>query len=93
MLKKYLGIIARSQTYTEQIKCMTCLLQFSLEKPHFMFRLLYKNEARLPLSTCFHAGFLLDLFFDPKDGGDMFPETLFDFQRTTWRYITEDITL
>jgi hypothetical protein len=24
------------------------------------------------LATCFHAGFLLGLFFDPKDGSDMF---------------------
>jgi hypothetical protein len=24
------------------------------------------------LATCFHAGFLLALFFDPEDGGDMF---------------------
>jgi hypothetical protein len=23
-------------------------------------------------ATCFHAGFLLGLFFDPEDGGDMF---------------------
>jgi hypothetical protein len=24
------------------------------------------------IATCFHAGFLLCLFFDPEDGGDMF---------------------
>jgi hypothetical protein len=24
------------------------------------------------LATCFHAGFLLGLFFDREDGGDMF---------------------
>jgi hypothetical protein len=24
------------------------------------------------LATCFHAGFLLGLFLDPEDGGDMF---------------------
>jgi hypothetical protein len=24
------------------------------------------------LATCFHAGFLLSLFFDPEYGGDMF---------------------
>jgi hypothetical protein len=23
------------------------------------------------LATCFYAGFLLNLFFDPEDGGDM----------------------
>jgi hypothetical protein len=27
-----------------------------------------KNRPR----TCFHAGFLLSLFFDPRDGGEMF---------------------
>jgi hypothetical protein len=24
------------------------------------------------LATCFHAGLLLGLFFNPEDGGDMF---------------------
>jgi hypothetical protein len=24
------------------------------------------------LATCFHTGFLLRLFFDPEDGGDMY---------------------
>jgi hypothetical protein len=24
------------------------------------------------INTCFHAGFLLGLFFDPEDEGDMF---------------------
>jgi hypothetical protein len=36
-------------------------------------------------ATCFHVGFLLGLFFDHEDGGDMF--------RTTRRYIPEDGTL
>jgi hypothetical protein len=26
----------------------------------------------LMLSTCFHTGILLGLFFNPEDGGDMF---------------------
>jgi hypothetical protein len=30
------------------------------------------SKARALLATCFHAGFLLGLFFDPEDGGDMF---------------------
>jgi hypothetical protein len=29
------------------------------------------DESRTLLATCFHAGFLLGLFFDPEDGGDM----------------------
>jgi hypothetical protein len=28
---------------------------------------------RALFAACFHAGFLLALFFDPEDGGDMFP--------------------
>jgi hypothetical protein len=35
------------------------------------------------LATCFHAGFVLGLFFDPEDGS-------VDFQRTTWRCVPED---
>jgi hypothetical protein len=38
------------------------------------------------LATCFHAGFLLDLLFDPEDGGDM-------FYRNTWCYILGDSSL
>jgi hypothetical protein len=30
------------------------------------------EEYYLLLGTRFHAGFLLGLFFDPEDGGDIF---------------------
>jgi hypothetical protein len=30
------------------------------------------NVDRAQIATCFHAGFLLGLFFDPEDEGDMF---------------------
>jgi hypothetical protein len=30
------------------------------------------EEQAALISTCFQAGFLLSLFFDPEDGGDMF---------------------
>jgi hypothetical protein len=33
---------------------------------------LHLQRKIILLATCFHAGFLLSLFFDPEDGGDMF---------------------
>jgi hypothetical protein len=38
------------------------------------------------LATCFHAGFLLDLFFDPEYGDRMFLRNIGWFQRTRWRF-------
>jgi hypothetical protein len=35
-------------------------------------RWFYANILPKMLDTCFHAGLLLCLFFDPEDGGDMF---------------------
>jgi hypothetical protein len=31
-----------------------------------------KHVASLPLATCSHTGFLLGLFSNPEDGGNMF---------------------
>jgi hypothetical protein len=45
------------------------------------------------LATCFHASFLVGLFFDPEDGGDMFLRNVCYFQRITRRYIPEGIIL
>jgi hypothetical protein len=33
---------------------------------------LFSSSHLVLLATCFQAGFLLGLFFDPEDGGDMF---------------------
>jgi hypothetical protein len=53
-----------------------------------------KKVASLALSaTCFTMVFLLDLFFDPEDGGDIFFRNIDGFQRTTRFYAPEDRTL
>jgi hypothetical protein len=52
-----------------------------------------KKPALRPACYLLHAGFLLGLLFEPEDGNYIFPETTVDFQRTTWRYIPEEITL
>jgi hypothetical protein len=45
------------------------------------------------LVTCFHAGFLHGLIFDPEDGGDMALRNVGYFQRTTRCYIPKDSTV
>jgi hypothetical protein len=42
--------------------------------------------------TIVKTGFLLSLFFNPEDGGDMLLRNV-GWQRTTRRYIPEDSTL
>jgi hypothetical protein len=44
------------------------------------------------ICTCFHAGFLLGLFFDTEDGGNIFTEILVDFQQTMLHYIPGERT-
>jgi hypothetical protein len=35
-----------------------------------------KPSTMVVLATCFHAGFLFGLFFDPEDGGNMFLQSV-----------------
>jgi hypothetical protein len=51
-------------------------------------------EIRVSREFCqFHAGFLLGLFVEPEDGGDMASEVSDDFQQNTRRYIPEESIL
>jgi hypothetical protein len=52
-----------------------------------------ESSMKALLATCFYAGFLLCLFFDPEDRGDMFLWNVSWFERTTRHYIPEDRTL
>jgi hypothetical protein len=49
-------------------------VQYAESQPTFRRNILpvWKQVALSLLATCFHVGFLLVLFFDPEDGGDMF---------------------
>jgi hypothetical protein len=50
---------------------LTCIRELPGSNPN-----LGTDSACFLLATCFHAGFLLDLFFDTEDGGDMFPRNV-----------------
>jgi hypothetical protein len=48
-----------------------------------------KVDLREHACYLLQAGYLLALFFDPEDGGDMFLRNAGDFQRTTLHYISK----
>jgi hypothetical protein len=50
-----------------------------------------KSPSSALLATCFLNCFLLGLFFDPEEGGDMFPETSVIVERTARLYNVEDM--
>jgi hypothetical protein len=45
---------------------------YSVENPPTFLRNISQVASRVQYATCFHAGFLLGLLFDPEDGRDMF---------------------
>jgi hypothetical protein len=59
----------------------------------FSDRTLYSSlEVKFASTACclLHAGFLLDLLFNPKDGGDMFlRNVVISLSTATRRYITK----
>jgi hypothetical protein len=59
---------------------------------HLHLRSLRISQARnrALLTTCFHAGFLLGLYFEPQTEAKYSSETSTDFQRATQRYISEN---
>jgi hypothetical protein len=69
---------------------LTCCLPFLscfLHNPTF-------RQADFCICYLFHAGFLLDLIFEPEDGDSMLLRKVsVDFQRSTRRYIPEDRNL
>jgi hypothetical protein len=53
-----------------------------------------KNKQETSRPCCLlRAGFLLGLFLDPEDEGDMFLRNVVYFQRTTWCYIPKKTIL
>jgi hypothetical protein len=51
-------------------------VSWCMTKSYFMVRIRLTAQATSMFATCFHADFLLGLFFDPEDGGDMFLRNL-----------------
>jgi hypothetical protein len=43
---------------------------FPISQVYMMCLLMTETYDQTLLGTCFHAGFLLSLFFDPEDGGN-----------------------
>jgi hypothetical protein len=52
-----------------------------------------RNWQSSLLGAMLHTGFLLGLFFEPEDGGDMFLKILVDFEWTARCHIPEYRTL
>jgi hypothetical protein len=50
----------------------TCFIDYFLGSEVLTAVVMKGYNAVYSSVTCFHAGFLLGLFFDPEDGGDTF---------------------
>jgi hypothetical protein len=66
------------------------VLYYLVNKSNAKISQVFKNKSKWRtalLVTCFYAGILLGLFFDPVMEATFSSETSIDFQRTIWLYI------
>jgi hypothetical protein len=57
------------------------LIIISIHEEYYLlgYNAVQSVESQPTLATCFHDGFLIGLFFDPEDGGDVLPKCQLTF--------------